>query len=127
MARSRAADLFSHIQAAIPDGQYEPHHVIVRQQPERPVRVASALDVLRAATAVTVGMAHERVCPSPMLGITPSGTARRPDCHEWMVVDETAIHAQLPPINSRKKKSSNTLWQWKNFAPEFESPRAVHH
>lgn len=92
--RSRTADLFSNIQAAIPDGRYEPHHIIVRQQPERPIRIA-----LRWTYCGSHGgfgrYGQPTGVPIAILGITHVELRDGLIINEWMVVDETAVYAQI--------------------------------
>jgi len=92
--RSRTANLFLDIQASIPDGRFEAHHLIVRQQPEKPVRVA-----LRWSYCGTHSGSGRYGTPtgSPvaMLGISHFELRDGLIVNEWLVVDETAVYAQL--------------------------------
>ena len=92
--RARTGDIFSSILAAIPDGRFEPHHVIVRQQPERAVRVA-----LRWSYCGTHS-GHGRYpsptgCPLALLGISHFELRDGRIVNEWLVLDETAVYAQI--------------------------------
>ena len=92
--RARTGNLFTSILASIPDGRYEPHHVIVRQQPERPVRVA--LRWSYCGTHSGHGRYDEPTgAPVAILGITHFELRDGRIVNEWMVIDETAIYAQI--------------------------------
>lgn len=92
--RSRTVALFSDIQASIPNGRYQPHHVIVCQEPERPVRVA-----LRWTYCGTHSGSGRYGTPtgSPVaiLGISHFELRDNRIVNEWLVVDETAVYAQI--------------------------------
>lgn len=92
--RTRTGNVFTAILAAISDGRFEPHHLIVRQQPERTVRVALRWSYCGSHTG------HGRYgdpsgAPLALLGISHFELRDGLIAHEWMVVDETAIHAQI--------------------------------
>jgi predicted ester cyclase len=92
--RSHTGNVFSSIMASIPDGRYEPHHVIVRQQPERPVRVAVRWSYCGTHSG------HGRYddptgMPVAILGISHFELRDGKIVNEWMVVDETAVYAQI--------------------------------
>jgi len=92
--RIRTGNIFSSILASIPDGRYEPHHIIVRQQAERAVRVA-----LRWSYCGTHS-GHGRYgdptgVPVAILGISHFELRDGRILNEWQVVDETAVHAQI--------------------------------
>jgi len=92
--RSRTANLFLDIQASIPNGRFEPHHLIVRQQQERPVRVA--LRWSYCGTHSGHGSYGEPThSPVAILGISHFELLDGRIAREWMVVDETAIYAQI--------------------------------
>jgi predicted ester cyclase len=92
--RTRTANVITAMLAAIPDGRFEPHHLIVRQQPERAVRVALRWSYCGTHTG------HGRYgdpsgVPVALLGISHFELRDGLIAHEWLVVDETAIHAQI--------------------------------
>jgi predicted ester cyclase len=92
--RTRTANVFTAMLAAIPDGRFEPHHLIVRQQPERAVRIALRWSYCGSHTG------HGRYgdpsgAPVALLGISHFELRDGLIAQEWMVVDETAIHAQI--------------------------------
>jgi predicted ester cyclase len=92
--RTGTANVFSSILASIPDGRYEPHHVIVRQQPERAVRVAlrwsycgthsgyGRYDVPTGSPIAVLGISHFELRDGLIVS-------------EWLVMDETAVYAQI--------------------------------
>ncbi|MEM7029853.1 MAG: ester cyclase [Chloroflexota bacterium] len=92
--RFHTGHLFESILAAVPDGHYEPHHVIVKQEPNRPIRVA-----LRWSFCGThsgngrYGLPTD--CPLALLGISHFELRDSLIVNEWFVVDETAIYAQI--------------------------------
>lgn len=98
--RSRSGNLFSSILASIPDGKFEPHHVIVRQQPDRPIRVA-----LRWSYVGTHNGRGRYGDPSgvplALLGISHFELRDSQIVNEWMVVDELAVYAQIAAYQAK--------------------------
>lgn len=91
---SQAGNVFTSILASIQDGRFEPHHVIVRQQSERPVRVA--LRWSYCGTHCGRGRYGEPTdAPLAILGISHFELRDGRILNEWMVIDETAIYAQI--------------------------------
>lgn len=98
--RPGAADLIASILASIPDGDFEPHHLIVRQQPERAVRVA--LRWSYCGTHSGRGRYGQPTgAPLALLGISHFELRDGLIANEWMVVDETAIYAQIAAQQTR--------------------------
>ena len=92
--RSRTGNVISSILASIPDGRYEPHHIIVRQQEARPVRVAIRWSY--CGTQSGAGRYGEKSgVPIAILGISHFELRDGKIVNEWMVVDETAVYAQI--------------------------------
>lgn len=92
--RSRTADLFLDIHASIPDGRFEPHHLIVRQQAERPVRVAMRWSYCGNHSGI--GRYGEPTgCPISLLGISHFELRAGKILNEWLIVDDTAVYAQI--------------------------------
>lgn len=92
--RPRASNLIASILAAIPDGAFEPHHLIVRQQSERAIRVAlrwsySGSHSGRGRYGEPTGV------PLAILGISHFELRDGRIANEWMTVDETALYAQI--------------------------------
>ena len=92
--RARMGNLLLTMLSAIPDGRFEPHHLIVRQQSARAVRIAlrwsycgSHRGAGRYGDATGV--------PIAILGISHFELRDNLVVQEWMVVDETAIYAQI--------------------------------
>lgn len=92
--RDRTAEVFTGILAAIPDGRFEPHHLIVRQQAERAVRVALRWSYCGSHTG-SAWYGEATGAPVALLGITHFELRDGLIAGEWMVVDETAVYAQL--------------------------------
>ncbi|MEO1441372.1 MAG: ester cyclase [Chloroflexota bacterium] len=97
--RPHLANLLTTVLASIPDGEWNPYHVIVRQQPSRPVRVAVRWSLMgthsgqgRYGTPTGV--------PLALMGITHMELRDGRIAAEWLVVDETAVYAQLAAHNS---------------------------
>lgn len=92
--RTGAGNWFYRVLAAIPDGRFEPHHVIVRQQPERPVRVA--LRWSYCGTHSGIGRYGEPTgVPVALLGISHFELRDGRIVNEWLILDETAVYAQI--------------------------------
>lgn len=92
--RLRTADLMTTMLASIPNGDFAPHHVIVRQQEARPIRVA-----LRWSYCGTFS-GHGRYgeptgVPLALLGISHFELRAGKIVNEWLLMDETAIYAQI--------------------------------
>jgi len=92
--RFRTADLFTSILSSIPDGRFEPHHLIVKQEAERAVRVA-----LRWSYCGTHSgngrYGTPAGSPLALLGISHFELRDGLIVNEWMGVDETAVYAQI--------------------------------
>ena len=97
--RERTGNLFFSILASIPDGRFEPHHLIVRQQEARPVRVA-----LRWSYCGTHSgrgrYGSPTGSPLALLGVSHFELRDGRIVNEWMVVDETAVYAQVAAYQS---------------------------
>ncbi len=92
--RPRTAELLIGILASIPDGHYEPHHIIVRAQEARPVRVALRWSYCGSHSGR--GRYGEPTdVPLALLGISHFELRDGLIVNEWMVTDETAIYAQI--------------------------------
>lgn len=92
--REPVGSLLAGILASIPDGRFEPHHIIVRQQEERAVRVA--LRWSYCGTHSGQGRyGRPTGVPVAILGISHFELNDGLIGNEWMVVDETAVHAQI--------------------------------
>ena len=92
--RARAGNLVSTILSSIPHGDFAAHHVIVCQEAERPVRVAMRWSYCGTHSG------HGRYgkpagSPLTILGISHFELRDGQIVNEWMVVDETAIYAQV--------------------------------
>lgn len=90
----RTGNVYTALLAAIPDGRFEPHHLIVREQAERAVRVA-----LRWSYCGTHRGGGRYGAPSgvplALLGISHFELRDGRIASEWMVMDETAVYAQI--------------------------------
>jgi predicted ester cyclase len=90
----RATTLFLDILSSIPDGHFEPHHMIVRREPNRPVR--AALRWSYCGTHSGYGRYGPPVAaPLALLGISHFELRDGRIVNEWLVVDETAVYAQI--------------------------------
>ena len=93
-SRERVGSLFFGMLSAIPDGKFEPHHVIVRQDEDKPVRVA-----LRWSYAGTHGgngrYGSPTEVPLTILGISHFELRYGKIQNEWMLVDDLAMYAQI--------------------------------
>ncbi len=92
--RESANNLLASILASIPDGRFEPHHLIVRQRPNRAINVA--LRWSYCGTHSGMGRYGSPTgCPLALLGISHFELHDGQIASEWMVVDETAVYAQI--------------------------------
>ena len=92
--RTRTGNVFTAILASIPDGKWEPHHLIVREQSERAVRVALRWSYCGSHSG------HGRYgeatgVPVAVLGISHFELRDGAIVNEWLVVDDTAVYAQI--------------------------------
>lgn len=97
--RAQAGNWFYSLLAAMPDGRFEPHHVIVRQQEARPVRVAVRWSFCGSHSG------HGRYgrasgLPLGILAISHFELRDGLIANEWLVFDETAVYAQLGAYQS---------------------------
>lgn len=92
--RFRTGSLFDSILAAIPNGCFDPHHIIVQQEEEKAVRVA-----LRWSYCGThKGCGRYGIptgSPLALLGISHFELREGLIVNEWLLVDETAVYAQI--------------------------------
>ena len=92
--RTRAANMLTSILASIPDGRFEPHFIIVRQQEARPVRIA--LRWTYCGTHCGHGRYGDSTgSPIAILGISHFELRDGKIVNEWFVIDEVAIYAQI--------------------------------
>jgi predicted ester cyclase len=93
-SRANAGNWFYRTLAAVPDGRFEPHHLIVREQPERPVRVALRWSYSGTHSGVGRYGAPSGV-PVVLLGISHFELRDGRIVNEWLVMDEVAVYAQI--------------------------------
>lgn len=94
-------DFLQSVLASIPDGKYEPHQVIVRQDPEKAVRIALRWSF--TGTHSGDGRYGDPTgVPLAVLGITHFELRYGKIVKEWFLIDETAIHAQIAAYQSEK-------------------------
>lgn len=92
--RSQTGDVFRSIMASIPDGRFDPYHIIVSQQAEDAIRVA--LRWSYCGMHVGYGRYGEpSSSPLALLGISHFVLRDGLIKNEWMMVDETALYAQM--------------------------------
>ena len=92
--RTRMSNALTAMLAAVPDGRFEPHHLIVRQQADRAVRVALRWSFCGTHTG------HGRYgvpsgVPVALLAISHLELRDGKVTQEWLVADDTAIYAQI--------------------------------
>jgi predicted ester cyclase len=92
--RFRTGNFFENILASIPNGRFQPHHIIVQQETEKAVRVAlrwsyCGSHIGRGRYGAPTGV------PLALLGISHFELRQGRIVNEWMLVDETAIYAQI--------------------------------
>jgi hypothetical protein len=92
--RDQATDLYLSLFASMPTADFVVHHVIVRQQPARPVRVAVRWSYCGLHTGVG-RFGTPSGAALALLGISHFELRRGAIVNEWMVVDETSIYAQI--------------------------------
>jgi predicted ester cyclase len=92
--RFRTGNLLIGILSSIPDGRFEPHHVIIRQEPEKATRIA--LRWSYCGTHSGQGRYGSPThTPLALLGISHFELRDGLIVNEWMGLDETAIYAQI--------------------------------
>lgn len=92
--RDRTGLFLVSVMASIPDGRFEPHHVIVRQRPNRAISVA--LRWSYCGTHAGKGRYGKPTgFPVAILGISHFELHDGLIANEFMVVDETAVYAQI--------------------------------
>jgi len=99
--RPRTANLFYGILASIPDGRFEPHHIIVQQEEEKAIRVALRWSYCGSHDGSGRYGAFSGV-PLALLGITHFELRKGKIVNEWLLLDEKAIYAQIAAHQSGK-------------------------
>ncbi|WP_420631415.1 ester cyclase [Candidatus Leptofilum sp.] len=92
--RESVSNRVASMMASLPDGRFEPHHLIVRQQDDRAVRVAMRWTFCGTHSGDGRFGAPTNA-PVAILGISHFELHDGLIASEWMVVDETAIYAQI--------------------------------
>ena len=92
--REPVSNRVASMMASLPDGRFEPHHLIVRQQEDRAVRVAIRWTLCGSHSGYGRYGAPTKA-PVAILGISHFELHDGLIASEWMVVDETAIYAQI--------------------------------
>lgn len=96
----RAGRAIGGILASVPDGQFTPHHVIVREEEDRPVRIAmrwSFIGTLRGR-----GVYGEPTgAPIAVLAISNFELRRGMILNEWMLADDLAAYAQMAAYSTK--------------------------
>ncbi len=92
--RTRTGNWLYTVLASIPDGRYEPHHLIVRQQPDSPIRVALRWSYCGTHSGLGRYGTPTNV-PVALLGISHFELRDGLIANEWLVMDETAVYAQI--------------------------------
>jgi predicted ester cyclase len=100
--RFRTGNLFDSILAAIPDGKFEPHHIIVQQEEEKAVRVALRWSYSGTHRGFGRYGAPSEV-PLALLGISHFELRKGKIVNEWLLLDETAIYAQIASYQTKSK------------------------
>lgn len=92
--RYPTSNFINSLLASISDGRYEPHHVIVKEEAQKAVRVA--LRWSYAGTHCGHGRYGEPTqVPLAILGISHFELRYGKIVNEWMCIDETSIYAQM--------------------------------
>lgn len=92
--RSPTGEFLKSIMASIPDGRFEPHHVIFRKDPEKAAR--GALRWSYTGTHSGKGRYGDPTgVPLAVLGISHFELRSGKIVNEWFCTDETAIYAQI--------------------------------
>ena len=97
--QKRAGDVFTRMISSIPDGRFEPHHLIVQVEEKKPVRIAMRWSY--CGTHSGTGRYGEATgCPIAILAISHFELRDGKIVNEWLVMDETAVYAQIAAYNS---------------------------
>lgn len=92
--RPEAARFYTSLLASIPDGRFEPHHLIVKEEAGRPVRVALRWSFAgHHAGQGRFGLPSG--CPLTLLAISHFEVWNGRIQREWLVIDESAVYAQI--------------------------------
>lgn len=92
--RERTGNLLMSVLAAIPTGRFDAHHVIVRQQAERAVRVALRWSYFGDHSGLG-RYGNPTGASLALLGISHFELRDGLIVNEWLVVDELAVYAQI--------------------------------
>lgn len=92
--RYPTSNFLNSLLASIPDGSFVPHHVIVKEESEKAIRVA--LRWSYAGSHSGLGRYGEPTeVPLSILGISHFELRKGKIVNEWLCIDETAIYAQI--------------------------------
>ncbi|MCP4141220.1 MAG: ester cyclase [Chloroflexi bacterium] len=98
--RFRTGGLFGSMLASIPDGRFEPHYIIVQEEDEKAPRVS--LRWSYCGTHKGRGRyGNPSGAPLSLLGISHFELRKGKIVNEWMLLDETAIYAQIAANTSK--------------------------
>lgn len=86
---------------SIPDGDFSVHHLIVRQDEARPVRVAVRWSYVGTHSGEGC-YGKPTGCPLALLAISHFELRDGKILNEWMLMDELAVYAQLAAYGCRK-------------------------
>ncbi len=100
--RFRTGSLFDSILASIPYGRFEPHHIIVQQEEEKAIRAALRWSYCGSHEGSGRYGAPSGV-PLALLGISHFELRKGKIVNEWLLLDETAIYAQIAAHQSDQK------------------------
>ena len=92
--RERMGNLIMSMLSSIPDGRFEPHHVTVRQEAERATRIALRWSYCGSHSGIG-RYGDPSDLPLALLGISHFELRGGKIVNEWMLIDETAIYAQI--------------------------------
>ncbi len=95
------------IQASIPDGEFAVHHVIVREDEAKPVRVAMRWSY--CGTHSGEGIYGEPTgCPLAILAISHFELRAGKILNEWMLADDLSVYAQIAAYGMAGYREKNT-------------------
>jgi len=99
--RYRTSNLFYGILASIPNGRFEPHHIIVQQEEGKAIRAALRWSYCGFHEGSGRYGASSGV-PLALLGISHFELRKGKIVSEWLLLDETAIYAQIAAHQSNQ-------------------------
>jgi len=99
--RNPTGDFLNSVLASIPDGRFEPNHIIVQQEEEKAIRVALRWSYCGSHNGLG-RYGQPSGVPLSLLGISHFELRKGKIVNEWLILDEIAVYAQIAAYQSEQ-------------------------